>query len=180
MTGVIIAAGGRDKKMWRVLPELLRRNLPAVFADELPQPAAGEPAKLVLCDPEGAKSLRPDRAIIICKDADSLPDEYPEEGDSIAVVDSSNPRTVEGVSTTRLPAITCGLSPRDTLTLSSYDEDSAVLGVQRAITCFDGSVAEPQEIPLRLSGPIDSFTLMAASSVFVMTGNTAHLKDAVF
>lgn len=42
--------------------------------------------------------------------------------------------------------VTCGLSPRDTLTLSSFAEP--VLCVQRALTRPDGAVIEPQEFPL--------------------------------
>lgn len=42
--------------------------------------------------------------------------------------------------------ITCGLSPRDSLTLSSLE--SPVLCVQRALPRPDGGVIEPQEFPL--------------------------------
>jgi len=42
--------------------------------------------------------------------------------------------------------ITYGLSPRDSLTLSSLREP--VLCVQRSLTRPDGTVIEPQELPL--------------------------------
>ena len=42
--------------------------------------------------------------------------------------------------------ISCGLSPRDSLTLSSLE--SPVLCVQRALPRPDGGVIEPQEFPL--------------------------------
>lgn len=48
--------------------------------------------------------------------------------------------------------ITCGLSPRDSLTLSSLTEP--VLCVQRSLPRPDGTVVEPQEFPLpNLPGP---------------------------
>ena len=48
--------------------------------------------------------------------------------------------------------ITCGLSPRDSLTLSSLTEP--VLCVQRSLPRPDGAVIEPQEVPLPpLPGP---------------------------
>ena len=48
--------------------------------------------------------------------------------------------------------ITCGLSPRDSLTLSSLTEP--VLCVQRHLPRPDGAVIEPQEFPLpSLPGP---------------------------
>lgn len=42
--------------------------------------------------------------------------------------------------------VSCGLSPRDSLTLSSLTEP--VLCVQRALPRLDGSVIDPQEFPL--------------------------------
>ncbi len=51
-------------------------------------------------------------------------------------------RVPEGADT----VVTCGLSPRDSLTLSSLTEP--VLCIQRALPCLDGSVLEPQEVPL--------------------------------
>ena len=43
--------------------------------------------------------------------------------------------------------ISYGLSPKDSLTMSSL-EDTAVLCVQRALTRPDGGIIEPQELPL--------------------------------
>lgn len=42
--------------------------------------------------------------------------------------------------------VTCGLSPRDSLTFSSLE--SPVLCVQRALPRPDGGIVEPQEFPL--------------------------------
>ncbi len=53
------------------------------------------------------------------------------------------------------PVISCGLSPRDSLTLSSLR--SPVLCVQRALPRLDGTVIEPQEFPLPpLPGPVEA------------------------
>jgi len=50
--------------------------------------------------------------------------------------------------------ISCGLSPRDSLTLSSLAEP--VLCVQRALPRPDGTAVEPQEFPLPpLPGPVE-------------------------
>ena len=50
--------------------------------------------------------------------------------------------------------VTWGLSPRDSLTLSSLSEP--VLCVQRALLRPDGGVVEPQELPLpRLPAPAE-------------------------
>ena len=44
--------------------------------------------------------------------------------------------------------ISCGFSPRCSLTLASFSPRGAVLSVQRAIPCGDGRCILPQDIPL--------------------------------
>lgn len=44
--------------------------------------------------------------------------------------------------------VSCGLSPRDSLTLSSMGEEGTVVCVQRALLRPDGGEVEPQELPL--------------------------------
>ncbi len=88
----------------------------------------------------------------------------------VAVVDSGNDALGEQISATGLPAITCGLYARDTITLSSMDTDRAVIGVQRSISCFDGTRADPQDIPVRLHRPVDPFALMSMAAVLILSG----------
>ena len=46
-----------------------------------------------------------------------------------------------------LVPVDCGLSLRDTLTLSSVTETSAVISLQRPVARLDGSLVEPVEFP---------------------------------
>ncbi|HBD86649.1 MAG TPA: hypothetical protein DC001_04400 [Clostridiales bacterium] len=48
--------------------------------------------------------------------------------------------------------VSCGLSPRDSLTVSSMGDQNAVVCVQRALLRPDGAQVEPQELPVNCSG----------------------------
>ena len=48
--------------------------------------------------------------------------------------------------------VSCGLSARDSLTVSSMGEREAVVCVQRALLRPDGAQVEPQELPVNRSG----------------------------
>lgn len=48
--------------------------------------------------------------------------------------------------------VSCGLSPRDSLTLSSIGDQNAVVCVQRALLRPDGAQVEPQELPVSRPG----------------------------
>ncbi|MDO4315707.1 MAG: hypothetical protein Q4C45_08000 [Oscillospiraceae bacterium] len=68
--------------------------------------------------------------------------------------------------------ISCGLSPRDSLTLSSLE--SPVLCVQRALPRPDGGIVEPQEFPLPdLPEPAEELLLLLGLRLLQMPLTTA-------
>ncbi|WRS28831.1 hypothetical protein U6B65_06820 [Oscillospiraceae bacterium MB08-C2-2] len=89
---------------------------------------------------------------------------------ALAVVDSTNRELVHFVSKTKLPAITCGMASMDTITLSSITEESAVINLQRTITCLDGQLVEPQEIPIKLHSAAGKYAIMAAAAALIASG----------
>lgn len=89
---------------------------------------------LLILTPEGSASFRQAACQVLLA-----------PGDCPAVLDRVRAETV----------ISYGLSPRDSLTLSSLTEP--VLCVQRALPRLDGTVVYPQEFPLlSLPGPAES------------------------
>lgn len=174
-----MAASARDKKFHSALRNILARNFDAVFLQSGQFTAAPDSAELAVLDACNVERVDAPRVIFLCKDARCLPCDFAEGTSAVAVVDSSNAALVRAVSGIRLPAVTCGLSPKDTITLSSIGEDSAVINLQRGITCLDGSVAEPQEIPVSLCAMPDRFVLMSAAAVFLLSGNIARLPEAI-
>ncbi len=71
---------------------------------------------------------------------------------------------------TGVVAITCGTSPRDTLSLSSLDDNSAMVSLQRCITTLDGYVVEPGDISVSLQHSRSPHQILAAVSVLLLAG----------
>ena len=81
-----------------------------------------------------------------------------------------DPIRLEGIRSERV--VTYGLSPRDSLTLSSLTEP--VLCVQRALPRSDGLVIEPQEFPLpALPGPAEELLPLLGLRLLHMPLDTA-------
>ena len=72
--------------------------------------------------------------------------------------------------------ISCGRSAKDTLTLSSHTEDSAVVTLLRQMRDLSGRVVEPCEFPVLLLGG-DPFVAFAAVSVLLLTGRIGLLSE---
>lgn len=175
MISVVIAANNQDKKFYNALQNILNRSFGTIHCLGRCLDARVGCAELILTDTWSFDLIFSETAIIIVKDGESLTTGFETNRQAIAVVDSCNKDVMRLVGETKLPAITCGLSARDTITLSSISEDSAVINIQRSISCFDGTVIEPQEIPVTLCSSIDSFALMCAAAIFILSGNITKL-----
>jgi hypothetical protein len=174
---VVVAAKKEDDSFWLAMAGLLEERFRVLRAWAGVLEARGGEAELLLAD-MSYRAVRADQVVFVYRDFESVNPELPIDTGAIAIVDSSKEELLTYVATTGLPAITCGLSAKDTVTLSSIRTDSAVINLQRAVTCFDGTLAEPQEIPISRREDANSFALMAASAICLLAGkypeNNSH------
>ncbi len=176
MIAVIVAAKKQNKDFTSELTRLLEKHFDTVRAYGGVLSVKKSNPTMIICDIQSFDTVKAEKAIVIYKDMLPMPQRLLAVGHGVAIVDSSNYQLSQTLSDTGLPAITCGLHSRDTITLTSMGEDSAVIGIQRAIVNFDGSATEPQELPIGFAKPIDRFTLMAAAAILILSGNCHLLK----
>ena len=149
------------------------------FFDELSGALSGyfDACELRLCGIRDYKPAGNDSVIVVYNQPQ--PTLFSDQGTKtvVAIVDSGDELLLGHVSDTRLPAITCGLRSRDTITLSSMAKESAVIDLRRSISCLDGSTVEPQEIPLRGQQPRENFLLMATAAILILCGKVERLTE---
>ncbi|MCL2068604.1 MAG: hypothetical protein FWH00_01775 [Oscillospiraceae bacterium] len=178
MTCVVVYADAHDKAFFDRLCEIIGEYIPSVTVWKSAVYSSCESPAILITDHESFKRIDMSPGIIIFGGTGKYDLSAIQGDNTVVIADSQNDMQLEYVYGTKLPAITCGLFARDTITLSSIESDSAVINLQRSITCFDGSVAEPQEIPVRFSRPVDSYLLMASAAVLILTGNSDCLAHA--
>ena len=67
-------------------------------------------------------------------------------------------------------AVSYGLSPRDTLTLSSREGDRLWCALQRELVTVDGAVVERQEFPAALPPALEPLSALAAAGALLLLG----------
>lgn len=75
--------------------------------------------------------------------------------------------------------VTYGMSPKNTVTLSSINEESCVLALQRELLTIKGDVLERQEIKIR-GGMPPNCLLAVAGSLLILGINPAESKHVVY
>lgn len=94
-----------------------------------------------------------------------------------AILSGQNQAAVRFAGETGLAPLDCGLSLRDTLTLSSRTESSAMVSLQRPIVRLDGVAAEPVDLPLALTRPWEPYHLLCCAGVLLLAGGAAALGE---
>lgn len=66
--------------------------------------------------------------------------------------------------------ITCGISPKNTVSITSRTDDKITLSLNRAIRTAAG-ICEPLEQPVPLDKPLDEYDIMAAFAAKLLLSN---------
>ena len=69
-------------------------------------------------------------------------------------------------------AVSYGVSPRDSLTISSREGELLWAALQRELVTVDGQVVERQEFPLRLEPGEEELPVLAAAGALLLLGIT--------
>ena len=67
-------------------------------------------------------------------------------------------------------AVSYGVSPRDSLTISSRERDTLWAALQRELVTVDGRVAEQQESPVSLGQGEEELSALAAAGALILLG----------
>ena len=113
--------------------------------------------------------LRVERGVFVFKNKVSCPLPVEIPSGFTAVAHSASASALALLKHTDCPAVVCGMSSRDTVTLSGLQEPSAAVSVQRQIVDWNGGVIEAREIPVSLSTPLEGYSLLAACAVLLLT-----------
>ncbi len=100
--------------------------------------------------------------------------------DKVAViVDSENNLHTSYLSKFKINAVTCGLHSKDTVTFSSKTEDMVVVSLQRSLKAVDNAVIEPMEIPCKIKGEYDDYSILSFVAMLILL-NMLNLNDSGF
>jgi len=86
----------------------------------------------------------------------------------IGVCAENNKSALKLFKKNNLSVITCGTGTKNTLSVSSIDEGSMLLCLQRSITDINGDITEPCEIKINSKKQRNLFSLLAAVCVLIV------------
>ena len=123
----------------------------------------------LLIELDEPESLSVEKAILIFDSGAAL-DSLSLKGQFVAVTASENAEAIKLLKKKKIPAITCGMSSKDTVSLSSRGEGSACVCIQREIEALSGQRVEPREVAVKYEGELSEYSIMAATVTLMLCG----------
>ena len=155
-----------SRALFRVLSE---RGRVAYWKDEGIEERGSGAVNYMIAEYETPPRLQVARGVFVFKDHIScpLPVQIPEG--FVAVAHSASARSLALLRQNDCPAVVCGMSLRDTVTLSGNQQSSVAVSLQRQMVDLQGRTIEEREIPVSLSVPLEGYPLLAACAVLLLT-----------
>ena len=90
----------------------------------------------------------------------------------IAICEDENRTALEIAKQNHIAVISCGLSSKNSVTLSSMGNDQLFTSLQRSIQKPNGEFVEPCEIKIKLSKSYLPFSVMASTAILLLMNIT--------
>lgn len=108
--------------------------------------------------------------IIVFKNSFESTDGIGLSNGNIVIIDSQNTQAVKVLSGTDNVVITCGMSMRDTLSISSFELSEATVSLQREVQNLNCDAIEPREFKVALANDIGVYPILSCCAVLLMLG----------
>lgn len=88
----------------------------------------------------------------------------------IGICEDSNLKALETFKNSRIAVISCGINLKNTITLSSMNDNGLLASLQRTVTDNSGLEIDPREFKIKLTKNFSPFAIMASVAVLLLNG----------
>ena len=177
---MVVLEEGRNDRLTQGLADLLGRLATVAVAGQkfcvVPEQP---PAVLLYHAGDGCVVRAPRTVAVLGPDLDHCPTLELPAGTRV-LLSTQNPHAADFAGRSGLPLLDCGLSLRDTLTLSSHTRLESVITLQRSVEDLWGRGVDPVDLPLTLDRELPSHLLLYFAGICLLAGWTDRLTDFKF
>ena len=170
MTTVVLCGEREDTGIRRVLVRALSRYGGVQWHDGRRLQASRPAPEFFLYETTHLPKAEQVEGILIFKNLFYLHEKEKAPVGFVPVLDAQNLAAASALRGTQAIGITCGASPRDTLSMASLRDDSAVVSLQRELRDLSGKIWEPHDRAIRLEAGAEMYPILAACAVLLLSG----------
>ncbi len=171
MTNIILCGKASDTSISdALLPALARYGKVRYYSPQRLACFGGETPEFSIFDCEKIPYIELENGILLFKNSFDSSDQICVPGGFSCVLEAKNLHAAAMLQGTDAAAITCGTSPKDTISIAGLDETNAALSLQRSIITVEGSILEPHDFTVTLSSELGPHRILAVCAVLLISG----------
>lgn len=175
MVRILLCGDKTDKRFTKRLCRVLKEYGGVLYVSENKIFETHVKTDFLICDYEFLDFSNISGALLIFKpDLKNAKGRIYLHSDTVCIVGGENETALQLIKGSRTLALTCGMSLKDTVTLSSVAETGAVVSVQRELVCLGGEAVGPCEVKVTFTSRYTDYETMVICAVLLITGK---IKD---
>ncbi len=169
-TIAVCGKGGYGDSTVGILYSALRRYGKVLFVDSARIVSPESAPDFFLWEGESVPHLQEGKGVLLLRagadfsNARKLPSGFQ------CVLSSRNPEDAHRLGKLGIPAVACGISGRDTLSIASLDYGNAVLSLQRSVFTLDGTLLEPHDFQVYVQKKVGPSQILPIAMVLLLLG----------
>lgn len=176
MVSIVLLGEKHPRRFFNFLKEKLESFGGVLVLDENELATSAEKPKYLICHSKTVEKINISNSVIIPMDAQCLASIKFIKPGSVFLLDSS--LDFAGAPTfENIKVISCGFKGTDSLTLSSFTEESAVVNLQRGVYNFLGQAESSSEFPFTLTEKYDYFYILTLFAVMLISGQNEFFEQ---
>lgn len=171
MTNIILCGKTTDTSISdALLPALTRYGNLQYYSPQRLMRYNEEAIRFIIYDCEKIPDIELEQGILLFKNSFDSHDQIRVPSGFSCVLESKNMHAAAMLQGTDAAAITCGTSPKDTISIAGLDESNAALSLQRSIITVEGSVLEPHDFTVKLVSELGPHRILAVCAILLISG----------
>ena len=166
---MVILCSRRKSPIQKEIAEILYKYGGDIIEDKQIKLGGGEFTVLSVTKPQ--QLLLKSAVTVFCEENEKFEAQLLPKG-AIAVCDAQNKTALEILKRNGVAVITCGSGHKNTITLASITENSAIISLQRNLYDLKGKKIEPADFKINLPPKFSPFSVMAAVAVLLLCGKS--------
>lgn len=171
MTDILLCGKRSDHSLAKVLlPALARYGEVSYYHPELFQKGGKGKEKFLICDCEHIPQLQAEKGILLFKNSFEAEEKLRIPPGFLCVLEPQNIKAAALLQEAGTAAMTCGMSAKDTLSISSLDYGSAAMSLQRSVPTLTGEIVEPGDITVEVGAALSPRQILSICMVLLLSG----------
>lgn len=176
MNTIIIYGNKKDEQLKTILLKLLSKKYKVNYiSDTIISSSVGNRA-INLIETSSLNEIKVKNAILILKENARINSIKSIEQSINIITNANNTKNLLRLGKSIHNVYTCGFSPKDYVTFSSREEETAIVSLQRSIRQANGHICDPMEVPCSTANKISDYSILASTLTLILLGSISENK----